>query len=118
MLQMINPVITARSEELYHPSEACMSLPSVSADVIRHEWIDCEYFDASGKKHKIEKATGLLGQCIQHEYDHINGKVITDYLSPLKRDRANSKVAKFVKHNTVYKDDEIIDARVVYRNFL
>lgn len=117
-LKMVNPVITAKSEEKYEPEEACMSLPSISATVVRHKWIDVEYFDENGKKHKIEKAEGLFGQCIQHENDHINGVIITDYSSPLKRDFLIRKVQKHVKFHDTYKDDEMIDARVEYSSLL
>lgn len=116
-LKMVNPIITAKSDEKYEPEEGCMSLPSISAKVVRHRWIDVEYFDESGKKQKIEKADGLLGQCIQHENDHIDGIVITHYSSSLKRDFLTKKVEKYVKFHEVYKYDEIRDARVIYNQF-
>lgn len=117
-LQMINPVIIEKSAETYTPTEACMSLPGVSAQVIRHEWVTVEYYDENWVHHKIEKAIGLLGQCIQHEINHIDGRVITDYLSPLKREMTNKKVEKFMKNHKVYNYDEMTDARVLYRNFI
>lgn len=117
-LKIVNPVITARSDEKYEPEEGCMSLPSISTKVVRHKWIDVEYFDENGKKQKIEKADGLLGQCIQHENDHINGIVITQYVSPLKRDFLTKKVEKYVKFHEVYRYDEVRDARVIYSQFI
>lgn len=117
-LLMINPVIIERSVETYTPTEACLSLPSISAQVMRHDWVSVEYYDKNWAKQRIGKATDLLGQCIQHEIDHIDGRVITDYLSPLKKQMSNKKVEKFAKNNEVYNYDEMTDARVLYRNFI
>lgn len=117
-LKVVNPVILRKSEETYEPEEGCMSLPSVSAKVVRHKWVDVEYFDENGKKQTIEKADGLLGQCFQHEFDHIEGIIITNYSSQFKRDFLLKKVSKYVRFRDVYQADNIVDARVAYKSLL
>jgi peptide deformylase len=75
--------------------EGCLSVPGVYENVTRAEKITVEALDVNGKKFKLN-AEGLLAVCIQHEMDHLLGKVFVEYLSPLKRNRIK---AKMVKHN-------------------
>jgi peptide deformylase len=90
----INPKITAKSGEQDY-EEGCLSVPGVYETVTRAEKITVEALDMHGKKFKLN-AEGLLAVCIQHEMDHLLGKVFVEYLSPLKRNRIKSKM---LKHN-------------------
>lgn len=90
----INPKIVAKTG-LQEYEEGCLSVPGIYETVTRAEKITVEALDANGKKLKL-KADGLLAVCIQHEMDHLLGKVFVEYLSPLKRNRIK---AKMVKHN-------------------
>ena len=90
----INPKIVARSGEQDY-EEGCLSVPGVYETVTRAEKITVEALDKQGKKFKLN-AEGLLAVCIQHEMDHLLGKVFVQYLSPLKRNRIK---AKMLKHN-------------------
>ena len=91
---LINPKITAKNG-LQDYEEGCLSVPGVYETVTRAETITVEALDLHGKKFKLN-ATGLLSVCIQHEMDHLLGKVFVEYLSPLKRNRIKSKM---LKHN-------------------
>ena len=90
----INPKILAKNGEQEY-EEGCLSVPGVYETVTRAENITVEALDGNGKKFKL-KADGLLAVCVQHEMDHLVGKVFVEYLSPLKRNRIK---AKMVKHN-------------------
>ena len=91
----INPKIIAKSGEQDY-EEGCLSVPGVYETVTRAERITVEALDAQGKKFKLE-ADGLLAVCIQHEMDHLLGKVFVEYLSPLKRNRIKSKMLKHAR---------------------
>jgi peptide deformylase len=90
----INPKITAKSGEQDY-EEGCLSVPGIYETVTRAERITVEALDLQGKKFKLN-AEGLLAVCVQHEMDHLLGKVFVEYLSPLKRNRIKSKM---LKHN-------------------
>jgi peptide deformylase len=90
----INPKIVAKNGEQDY-EEGCLSVPGVYESVTRAEKITVEALDINGKKFKLN-AEGLLSVCIQHEMDHLLGKVFVEYLSPLKRNRIKSKM---LKHN-------------------
>ena len=92
----INPVVTPLTCELGEYEEGCLSVPSVYDRVARPLWVRIEALDADGQPF-VEEADGLLAVCIQHELDHLEGKLFVDYLSPLKRQRAKDKVAKHLK---------------------
>jgi peptide deformylase len=82
-LVFVNPVITARSgEQVYQ--EGCLSVPGIFADVTRSDEIAVSALDRHGAPFEL-KVDGLLAVCIQHEMDHLVGKVFVDHLSPLKR---------------------------------
>lgn len=91
----INPVITqeAGTEEM---QEGCLSIPGVYEKIQRAEQVTVEAFDREGKKYTVE-ADGLLAVCIQHEIDHLQGKLFVDYLSPLKKDRIRKKMEKLAR---------------------
>ncbi len=88
----INPQIVARDgEQVYQ--EGCLSVPGIFADVTRADRITVKYLDRTGKECELD-VDGLLAVCIQHEMDHLAGKLFVDYLSPLKREMVRKKLAK------------------------
>lgn len=91
-LVFVNPVITARDgEQVYQ--EGCLSVPGIYADVTRSNTITVEALDRHGQPFKMD-ADSLLAVCIQHEMDHLLGKLFVDYLSPLKREMVRKKLLK------------------------
>ena len=90
---LINPELIARSEEMVLGDEGCLSVPEIYDKVPRHARVTVRALDRAGRSHDIE-AEGLLSVCIQHEMDHLMGKVFVDYLSPLKRNRIRTKMLK------------------------
>lgn len=88
----INPKITSR-DGVQDYEEGCLSVPGVYESVTRAERITVEALDKEGKPFTLE-AHGLLSVCIQHEIDHLLGKVFVEYLSPLKRNRIKNKMLK------------------------
>ena len=96
-LVFINPVIRARTSQLREHQEGCLSIPGIFADVTRADGIEVEALDRHGKQFVLE-VDDLLATCIQHEIDHLDGKLFIDYLSPLKRDRALKKYEKQQKN--------------------
>ncbi|KQR12835.1 MULTISPECIES: peptide deformylase [Xanthomonas] len=92
----VNPeIITRQGEQVYQ--EGCLSVPSIFADVSRADAITLRYLDRHGQPHELS-TDGLLAVCIQHEMDHLDGKLFVDYLSPLKREMVRKKLAKMRKH--------------------
>ncbi len=88
----INPEILAKvGEQVYQ--EGCLSVPGIFADVTRADAIDVRFIDRNGQAQELH-ADGLLAVCIQHEMDHLDGKLFVDYLSPLKREMVRKKLAK------------------------
>jgi peptide deformylase len=91
-LVFINPEITARDgEQVYQ--EGCLSVPGIFADVTRANAITVKAIGRDGQAFELD-ADGLLAVCIQHEMDHLEGKLFVDYLSPLKREMVRKKLAK------------------------
>ena len=91
-LVLINPRIV-ETEGSQTCQEGCLSVPTIFADVTRAERVVVEALDRNGELRRID-ATELLAVCIQHEMDHLAGKVFVDYLSPLKRQMVKSKLDK------------------------
>lgn len=89
----INPEITWASEEKRVYDEGCLSVPGIYDGVERPARVKVRAFDADGKAFELE-ADELLAVCIQHEMDHLKGKVFVEYLSPLKRNRIKTKLQK------------------------
>ena len=95
LLVLINPrLLEKRGEDTNQ--EGCLSVPEVFEKVKRAEWIKVSALDENGKKFELE-AEGLLAVCIQHEVDHLLGKVFVDYLSNLKKNRIKKKLIKLSK---------------------
>ena len=90
---LINPEIVWASPETKINDEGCLSVPGIYDGVERHERVHVRALDRDGKEQLIE-ADGLLAICIQHEMDHLLGKVFVEYLSPLKRNRIKTKMLK------------------------
>lgn len=92
LMALINPEIIERSGEQVC-EEGCLSVPGIYEKVSRAAWIRVRALDAQGKQVEFE-AEGLLAVCIQHEIDHLDGKVFVEYLSNLKQNRIKTKLAK------------------------
>ncbi|MFN9476331.1 peptide deformylase [Acidovorax sp.] len=92
-LVLINPEIVWASPEKHVNDEGCLSVPGIYDGVERHDAVHVKALDADGQSRTIE-AEGLLAVCIQHEMDHLLGKVFVEYLSPLKRNRIKTKMVK------------------------
>jgi len=89
----INPEIVWASEERQVYDEGCLSVPGIYDGVERPARVKVRAYDLDGKQFEID-ADGLLAVCIQHEMDHLKGKVFVEYLSPLKRNRIKTKLLK------------------------
>lgn len=92
-LVLINPEIVWAGEEKVLGEEGCLSVPGIYDGVERSTRVRCTALDEHGELRTIE-AEGILAVCIQHELDHLLGKVFVEYLSPLKRNRIKSKMLK------------------------
>jgi peptide deformylase len=90
---LINPEIVWVSPEKQFYDEGCLSVPGIYDGVERHAQVRVRALDADGKAFAME-ATGLLAVCVQHELDHLKGKMFVEYLSPLKRNRIKAKMLK------------------------
>jgi peptide deformylase len=92
-LVLINPELTARSAEMSLAEEGCLSVPATFDKVSRHARVTVRAWDREGNtvEHDTE---GLTAVCVQHEMDHLIGRVFVEYLSPLKRDRIRTKMIK------------------------
>lgn len=92
-LVLVNPEIIAREGQMEY-QEGCLSVPGAYDTVIRAEKVTIRAQDRFGKPFEMS-AAGLLGECFQHEIDHLNGKLFVDLLSPVKRAMARKKLDKF-----------------------
>ena len=91
---MFNPEIVASSEEISVYEEGCLSMPEQFAEVTRPAQVQVKWIDRDGKE-QSEEMSGLWSTCIQHEIDHLDGKLFIDYLKPLKRQMITRKMIKF-----------------------
>jgi peptide deformylase len=90
---LINPELLARSEEMVQGEEGCLSVPQIYDKVARHARVTVRALGRDGEPFERE-VEGLEAVCVQHEMDHLVGKVFVEYLSPLKRDRIKTKMLK------------------------
>jgi peptide deformylase len=90
---LINPEIVKRSEEMALNEEGCLSVPQIYDRVERHARVTVRALDREGQTFDLD-AEGLTAVCVQHEMDHLLGKVFVEYLSLLKRDRIRTKMLK------------------------
>ena len=96
-ISFINPVIRKLSSETSVYEEGCLSIPDTYIEIERPKVCEIEYIDFSGKK-KFLKCDGLLSTCLQHEINHLDGKLIIDNLSKLKRELIIKKISKFKRN--------------------
>jgi peptide deformylase len=89
----INPEIVWASDEMVECEEGCLSVPGVYDAVTRPARVRVRAQDARGESYELD-CDGLLAVCVQHEMDHLVGKVFVEYLSPLKQDRIRTKMRK------------------------
>jgi peptide deformylase len=90
---LINPEITERSEEMISGDEGCLSVPTIYDEVTRHARVTVRALDRNGQPFEMQ-VEGFSAVCVQHEMDHLRGKVFVEYLSPLKRERIKGKMLK------------------------
>ncbi|MFG3448457.1 MULTISPECIES: peptide deformylase [unclassified Stenotrophomonas] len=92
----INPeIVASEGGQVYQ--EGCLSVPGIFADVTRADTITVRFLDRQGVAQELT-TDGLLAVCVQHEMDHLDGKLFIDYLSPLKREMVRKKLAKSRRH--------------------
>ena len=96
-LSFINPVIKKISDETSIYEEGCLSIPNTFIEIERPKICEVEFIDINGKVKNL-KCDGLLSTCIQHEINHLDGKLIIDNLSKLKRDLIIKKISKTQKN--------------------
>ena len=97
-LFLVNPQILWRSDDFAVAEEGCLSIPEYFAEVERPAQVRVAYLDRDGKPQELE-ADGVLAVCLQHEIDHLDGKLFIDHLSKLKRDMVIKKFAKQARAN-------------------
>lgn len=90
---LINPELVSASSEMTEGEEGCLSVPQTYDRVPRHTKVRVRALDREGQVYEFD-AEGLLAVCVQHEMDHLMGKVFVEYLSPLKRERIKTKLIK------------------------
>ena len=96
-LSFINPTIKKVSDETSIYEEGCLSIPETFIEIERPKICEIEYIDIDGKKRNL-KCDGLLSTCLQHEINHLDGKLIIDHLSKLKKDIIIKKISKSKKN--------------------
>ena len=96
---LINPVIKNLSDDTSVYEEGCLSIPETFIEIERPKICEVEYIDEKGSKKNLE-CDGLLSTCIQHEINHLDGKLIIDHLSKLKKDFIIKKISKIKKIQT------------------
>ncbi len=99
---LINPELVAASDEMTFGDEGCLSVPTIYDKVERHAHVTVRALNRAGDVDRFD-ASGLLAVCVQHEMDHLLGKVFVEYLSSLKRERIKTKMVKRTR-------DELRDA--------
>lgn len=92
----INPEFTVLDEDLHSYQEGCLSVPTFYEDIERPKHIEVTAFNEKGEQFTLQPE-GLLAVCIQHEIDHLNGKLFVDHISAMKRNRIKSKMEKIHK---------------------
>ncbi len=98
-LVMINPEIILESDEIITMEEGCLSLPNLKADVNRPEFVKVKYLDTDENERELE-ADELLSRVIQHEYDHLIGKMIPDRVDPALRKKMKKELLRIMKRET------------------
>ena len=96
-LSLINPVIKKLSDDTSVYEEGCLSIPETFIEIERPKICEIEYIDSNGFKKEL-KCDGLMSTCVQHEINHLDGKLIIDHLSKLKKDFIIKKISKIKKN--------------------
>ena len=96
-LCLINPVIKSFGKDRSTYEEGCLSIPETFIEIERPKICEVEYIDEKGQKKNL-KCDGLLSTCVQHEINHLDGKLIIDHLSKLKKDFIIKKISKIKKN--------------------
>ena len=96
-IALINPVIKNLSTDMSVYEEGCLSIPETFIEIERPKICEVEYIDENGSKKNL-KCDGLLSICVQHEINHLDGKLIIDHLSKLKKDFIIKKISKIKKN--------------------
>ena len=86
-IALVNPVILETRGEVVRDGEGCLSVPGITVQIARPEWAHVRYYDLDGNECEIE-GDGLLGRCLQHEIDHLDGKTMLESCNPLDRLKA------------------------------
>jgi peptide deformylase len=110
-LVIFNPVVTKKEGKTTY-DEGCLSVPGYFETVQRHEYVEVEGLDKNGQPLHL-KLDGLLAICMQHEIDHLDGKVFLDRLSPIKSMRLRNKIKKYgyAKDRPPEEDEEEITVK-------
>ncbi len=105
---MINPEILSESEDTDVKDEGCLSIPGIYEPVKRPKWIEMKYFDENLVEH-TERIEGFAARMTLHEYDHLDGKMFIDHVSPIRKQLIKSKLSSILKGkvNTSYKSKAI-----------
>jgi peptide deformylase len=103
-LAMFNPEVVASSDETSVYEEGCLSIPEIYADVTRPAEVTVRWMDRDGNPAE-ETFDGLWATCVQHEIDHLNGKLFIDYLTALKRQLITRKMVKLKKERARERED-------------
>lgn len=100
-LVLVNPEITAVSKEIWSYEEGCLSLPGISGEVVRPSEVDVTYQDLDGTVRQLT-ANGIFGRILQHEIDHLEGRLFIDYLSSANKSLAKSKLKQLVQNKHLF----------------
>ena len=96
-ISLINPIIKRFSDDTSVYEEGCLSIPETFIEIERPKICEIEYIDLDGNKKEL-KCDGLMSTCVQHEINHLDGKLIIDHLSKLKKDFIIKKISKLQKN--------------------
>ena len=96
-LSLINPIIRKLSDDTSVYEEGCLSIPETFIEIERPKICEIEYIDLDGNKKEL-RCDGLMSTCVQHEINHLDGKLIIDHLSKLKKDFIIKKISKLQKN--------------------
>lgn len=97
-VKMVNPEITKYSQTQCSLTEGCLSVPGEFLDVMRPDFVEVKYLNENGESKTIE-CHGWFARVVQHELDHLDGKLLVDYMSPVKRDIVVRKLTKAKRHS-------------------
>lgn len=100
----VNPVVKEFVDEASMVEESCLSLPGVVEHAVRYPQVILEAYDFKSGETKLWDFYGISAQCVQHEMDHLDGRMLTDRVGPVKRDIIRRKIRKAVKFDPRYKE--------------